>query len=51
MLRTDYRTDSFQKSYFIIDRFRDVLDIVSAADFPALYQELDGSEDIDPATA
>ncbi len=51
VLRTDYRTDSFQKSYFIIDRFRDVLDIVSAADFPALYQELDGSEDIDPATA
>ena len=36
----------------MINRFRDVLDVVSGVDFKALYQELEaGSEDIDPANS
>jgi phenylalanine-4-hydroxylase len=49
VLRTRYRPDDFQKSYFVIDRFRDALDVVSGVNFPALYEELEGTEDFDPA--
>lgn len=51
VLRTRYRPDDFQKSYFVIDRFEDVLELVKANDFPALYEELDGLPDIDPSIA
>lgn len=50
VLRTRYRTDSFQLSYFVIDRFEDVLKLVQRGDFPALYAELDALDDIDSAT-
>ena len=49
VLRTRYRTDEFQQSYFVIDRFEDVLRLVRANDFPALYEELDGAADIEPS--
>jgi phenylalanine-4-hydroxylase len=51
VLRTTYRTDAFQESYFVIDRFEDVLDLVQKNDFPALYRELDGQPDFSPASA
>ena len=51
VLRTTFATDSFQLRYFVIDRFRDVLDLVLRNDFPALYAELDDLPDLDPATA
>ena len=51
VLRTRYRPDEFQKSYFVIDRFEDVLDLVQRHDFPALYDELQALSDIDPSMA
>jgi phenylalanine-4-hydroxylase len=51
VLRTRYRTDSFQHSYFVIDRFEDVLRLVQRNDFASLYQQLDHLPDLDPAVA
>ena len=51
VLRTRYRPDDFQKSYFVIDRFEDVLNIVRENDFAALCAELEGLSDVDPKTA
>ncbi len=51
VLRTRYRTDTFQQSYFVIDRFEDVLDLVRRNDLPAIYRELEGLPDIDPSVA
>ena len=48
VLRTSYRTDDFQKSYFVIDRFEDVLKLVQENDLAALYEELDGTPDLSP---
>jgi len=51
VLRTGYRADEYQQCYFVIDRFEDVLGLVRAHDFPALFEELDGMPDLDPANA
>lgn len=49
VLRTGYRTDSFQKSYFVVGRLRDVLALTDGVDFRSLYAELAQEADIDPA--
>jgi phenylalanine-4-hydroxylase len=49
VLRTRYRTDAFQQSYFVIDRFEEVLNLVRKNDFAALCSELDELPDIDPS--
>jgi phenylalanine-4-hydroxylase len=51
VLRTRYRTDAFQQSYFVIDRFEDALKLVRENDFAGLCAELDGLPDIDPWVA
>ena len=51
VLRTRYRTDAFQQSYFVIDRFEDALGLIRENDFAALCAELDGLPDIDPRVA
>jgi phenylalanine-4-hydroxylase len=51
VLRTSYRTDSFQQSYFVIDRFDDLLQLVREQDFASLCAELNCSSDIDPCVA
>jgi len=51
VMRTAYRTDSFQKSYFVIDRFEDLPALMENEDFPALYEALADSADIDPGDA
>ena len=48
VLRTRYRTDAFQQSYFVIDRFEDVLRLVQRNDFGALCDALDAMPDLDP---
>jgi phenylalanine-4-hydroxylase len=48
VLRTNYRIDDFQQCYFVIEHFRDLLDIVLQADLPALYAELEGKVDFQP---
>ncbi|MGS1017370.1 phenylalanine 4-monooxygenase [Allosphingosinicella humi] len=50
VLRTSYRTDTFQQSYFVIDRFQDALDLVTRNDLTALYAELDRLPDLSPCT-
>jgi phenylalanine-4-hydroxylase len=51
VLRTRYRTDMFQQSYFVIDRFEDVLALVQRNDLPRLWAALDRLPDLDPAFA
>ena len=51
VLRTRYRTDTFQQSYFVIDRFEDVLRLVQRPDFLDLCRDLDALPDLDPALA
>jgi phenylalanine-4-hydroxylase len=51
VLRTRYRTDAFQQSYFVIDRFEDVLKLVQRGDFDQLYDRLEPLPDIDPSLA
>jgi phenylalanine-4-hydroxylase len=48
VLRTQYRIDDYQQTYFVVDRLRDLLDIVLNADLPALYEELEDSSDFEP---
>jgi phenylalanine-4-hydroxylase len=51
VLRTRYRTDAFQQSYFVINRFEDVLDLVRENDLAALCSDLAESADVDPSVA
>lgn len=51
LLRTRYRPDDFQQSYFVIDRFEDILDLVRADDFAAICEELNALPDVDPSVA
>jgi len=51
MLRTRYRTDTFQQTYFVIDRFEDALHLLRKNDFEALCAELDALPDIEPSFA
>ncbi len=51
VLRTQYRTDAFQLSYFVIERFEDVLELVLGNDLAALYAELDKLPDLSPEAA
>lgn len=48
VLRTNYRIDDFQQCYFVIEQFRDLLDIVLKADLPTLYKELESEPDFQP---
>ena len=48
VLRTNYKIDDYQQTYFVIEHFRDLLDIVLEADLPALYRELQEEEDYAP---
>lgn len=50
VLRTRYRTDSFQPRYFVIDSFEALLETVSEG-LDHLYEALEGTEDLDPHTA
>jgi phenylalanine-4-hydroxylase len=51
VLRTRYRTDTFQRSYFVINRFEDALNLIRENDFAELCAELKGLPDIDPSVA
>jgi phenylalanine-4-hydroxylase len=48
VMRTQYRIDDFQQTYFVIDSFRDLLDRTLNTDFLPLYGRLAGAEDIAP---
>ncbi|HEV2703370.1 MAG TPA: phenylalanine 4-monooxygenase [Steroidobacteraceae bacterium] len=39
-MRTEYRIDSFQRNYFVIESFEDLVRLTADADFTDLYKEL-----------
>jgi phenylalanine-4-hydroxylase len=49
-MRTEYRIDRFQDTYFVIDGF-DQLFEATRPDFAPLYRELEGLSDIAPDAA
>lgn len=49
VLRTRYRNDAFQQSYFVVDGFDSLLAAVARSDIHALYQVADALPDLDPA--
>lgn len=50
VMRTRYRIDDFQQSYFVIDDFETLLDQTLNTDFGPLYAELDTLEDLEVET-
>ncbi|MEZ5656574.1 MAG: phenylalanine 4-monooxygenase [Sphingobium sp.] len=48
VMRTDYRIDDFQQSYFVIDSFEDLLKQTLETDFAPLYRQLADAEAIAP---
>lgn len=50
LMRTRYRIDDYQQSYFVIDSFEDLLRQTVETDFAPLYAELDGMLDLDTDT-
>ena len=48
VLRTTYRPDAFQESYFVIERFDDLVALLEQNDFLALCDELAKVCDLDP---
>jgi phenylalanine-4-hydroxylase len=48
VMRTKYRIDDFQQSYFVIDSFEDLLSRTLNTDFAPVYQELAGEPEIAP---
>ncbi len=46
LMRTPYRIDDYQKTYFVIDSFEDLLRQTVEADFAPIYSQLDNEPDI-----
>jgi phenylalanine-4-hydroxylase len=49
LMRTNYRIDDFQETYFVIDSFEDLLRQTVETDFEPLYQALETLDDLAPA--
>jgi phenylalanine-4-hydroxylase len=47
VMRTRYRIDDFQQTYFVIDSFEQLLQQTLETDFAPLYRELDAAPDLD----
>jgi phenylalanine-4-hydroxylase len=48
VMRTEYRIDDYQQTYFVIDSFEDLLRRTVETDFAPLYADLEAAEDIAP---
>ena len=48
LMRTDYRIDDYQQTYFVIESFEALLKSALETDFAPLYEELAGTADIAP---
>jgi phenylalanine-4-hydroxylase len=46
VMRTDYRIDDYQQSYFVIPSFSDLLRVTVETDFAPLYEALEGESDL-----
>jgi phenylalanine-4-hydroxylase len=49
LMRTRYKIDDYQQSYFVIDSFEDLLRQTVENDFAPLYRELESQSDLAPA--
>ena len=49
-MRTDYRIDDYQQTYFVIDSFEDLLRQTLEADFSPIYAELTDATDLSTDT-
>jgi phenylalanine-4-hydroxylase len=47
LMRTNFRIDDYQQTYFVIDSFADLLKQTIETDFAPLYAELEGQPDFD----
>ncbi|HEX7741571.1 MAG TPA: phenylalanine 4-monooxygenase, partial [Sphingobium sp.] len=47
VMRTKYRIDDYQQTYFVIDSFEDLLALTERADLAPLYAELEGTSDLE----
>jgi phenylalanine-4-hydroxylase len=50
LMRTNYRIDDYQQSYFVIDSFEDLLRQTIETDFAPLYETLAGETDLEVDT-
>ena len=50
LMRTRYRIDDYQQSYFVIDSFEDLLRQTVETDFAPLYHALEGAPDLEVDT-
>ena len=50
LMRTKYRIDDYQQTYFVIDSFEDLLAQTVKTDFAPLYHQLEGKTDLEVAT-
>jgi phenylalanine-4-hydroxylase len=48
LMRTNYRIDDFQQSYFVISKLEDLLKVTIETDFGPLYDELSTLSDFEP---
>ena len=48
LMRTDYRIDDFQQTYFVINSYEDLFRATVDTDFAPLYAELNGQFDLKP---
>ena len=48
VLRTGYYIDDFQASYFVIERFEDLFELLARTDFLALFDKLRGLPTLTP---
>jgi phenylalanine-4-hydroxylase len=48
VMRTNYRIDDFQQTYFVIDSFEQLFDDTVRKDFGPLYEKLRGTTDYEP---
>lgn len=48
LMRTDYRIDDFQQSYFVVDSYEQLFRATVDTDFAPLYAELQGKFDLKP---
>ncbi|MBN9080444.1 MAG: phenylalanine 4-monooxygenase [Rhizobiales bacterium 62-17] len=44
LMRTNYKIDDYQQTYFVIDSLEDLLEKTEKTDFGPIYEELEGSE-------
>jgi phenylalanine-4-hydroxylase len=48
LMRTNYRIDDYQQTYFVIDSFESLLEVTMETDFAPLYRDLAGKPDFEP---